>query len=112
MNINRTILIAEPHAVLAQTIAKLMSPAGDGMFTAQVYDSAKVLKYRISSGWLSDAFEHYLTNADALYTAIKPLATLAQCQELVSTGIVSTEDPHTLLTSLGLRLASPSDTYP
>lgn len=104
MNIEKTILITAANAPLARSIAALLSPHGVDMFTVPLYDSSGIIQYYISSGWIDSQFAALLSDANLLYAASNSVATLSQCQNLISTGIVSDAKPHALIAGMGLSL--------
>ena len=86
-NINRTILIPTTLAPLARALAAGLSSGGAGMFEVPLYKDGQITYY-VSSGWIDEAFDTVLTDADALFAACGGAATLTQCQALVAQSIV------------------------
>lgn len=110
MNIERVILIKQGDVELARASAAILSPEhGVGMFTAPVYNEFGDVVYYISSGWIDSQVIRYMTDPVALYSITNSFATLAECESLINNGILSTDDPHSLLNSLGLTLNPPDN---
>jgi len=110
MNIERVILIKPGDVELARASAAILSPEhGVGMFTTPVYNEVGEIVYYISSGWIDSQVISYMTDPVALYSITNSFATLAECESLITNGILSTDDPHSLLNSLGLTLNPPDN---
>ena len=110
MNIERVILIKPGDVELARAAAIILSPEhGVGMFTTPVYNEFGDVVYYISSGWIDSQVIQYMTDPVALYSITKSFASLDECQSLITNGILSTDDPHSLLNSLGLTLNPPDN---
>lgn len=88
MNINRTIIIPAALAPLARALSVGMSAGGVGMFETPLYTGAEITHY-VSSGWIDEAFDVVLSDADALFAACGGAATLEQCQALTGTSEVA-----------------------
>lgn len=108
MNTFRTIIIPASLTPLARALAGGLSPAGEGMFVTLLYDATNTITHYISSGWIGEEFGTLIMDADALFVACKGMATLEQCQALVSQSVVSDveiKDPHVLIAEMGLSLS-------
>jgi hypothetical protein len=93
-------------APLARVLAAAQSPGGVGMFERACYTGGAITHY-ISSGQISAEFDVLLTDANALFAAAGGAATLAQCQDLISTSIVrdcDVECPKATIASLNLTI--------
>ena len=77
------------------------------MFTVPLYDDEGVITYYISSGWVDEQFLVLWSDPAILYEACSEVATLEQCTAVINQSIVTTEDPHVLIESMGLSLQSP-----
>lgn len=117
MNIDRVMILPAALTPLARTLAAGLSPAGEGMFVTPLYDATNTITHYISSGWIGEEFGALIVDADALFTACKGAATLAQCNALVGQSIVSdgtvmidgvemAEDAHGLIARMGFTLSS------
>lgn len=104
MNIFRTIIIPASLTPLARALGAGLSPAGDGMFITPLYDATNTVTHYVSSGWIGEEFGALIMDADLLFAACEGAATLAQCQALVSKSTVSTDEPHSLIATMGLSL--------
>lgn len=104
MSIFRSIIIPASLITLARALAAGLSPAGAGMFITPLYNAAGTITHYISSGWIGEEFGALITDADLLFAACKGAATLDQCTALVSQSTVSTDEPHSLIASMGLTL--------
>jgi len=110
MNIERVILIKPGDVELARASAAILSPEhGVGMFTTPVYNEFGDAVYYISSGWIDSQVISYMTDPAALFSVTTSFATMAECESLITNGILSTDDPHSLLNSLGLTLNPPDN---
>ncbi len=110
MNIERVILIKPVDVELARSASAILSPIhGVGMFTTPVYNEVGEIVHYISSGWIDSQVISYMTDPVALYSITNSFATLAECESLINNGILSTDDPHSLLNSLGLTLNPPDN---
>jgi hypothetical protein len=108
----RTLICPAPlQTTLQGLMVQLAGPAGDGMFeTGLSLTGALPATHYISSGAIGVEFELPLSSPEAMHqtcTAAGAPVTLAQCEaifaacEIVDT---STEDVHTTLNRLGLKL--------
>jgi len=108
MNIERVILIKPGDVELARASAAILSPEhGVGMFTTPVYNEFGDAVYYISSGWIDSQVISYMTDPVALFSVTTSFATMAECESLITNGILSTDDPHELLNNMGLNLNAP-----
>lgn len=108
MNVNRTLIITAANAPLARALAAGLAAGGAGMFETPLYTGV-VLTHYISSGWIDAQFDAVLTDANALFAACGGAATLVQCQELISTGIVvdcDAENAQATIARFGLHLSN------
>lgn len=115
MYVRRSMIVTAANQVLAQTIAKGLAPppSADQMwFTSLSPTGALPATHYITEGPMLQQFADLMADANALYTQVSAAGltyqgspiTLAQCQNLLSTGDVSTSDPFTALARLGLQL--------
>lgn len=105
MNINRVIIIPASLTPLARALAAGLSPAGEGMFTTPLYDATNTITHYISSGWIGEEFGALIADADLLFATCEGATTIEQCTALVSQSIVSTDEPHGLIATMGLTLS-------
>lgn len=104
-NIFHTIIIPASLAPLARALGAGLSPAGAGMFVTPLYDATNTITHYISSGWIGEEFGTLITDADLLFEACAGAATIEQCTALVSQSTVSTDEPHSLIATMGLTLS-------
>lgn len=111
MDIKKTMLCTPQNVGLVRSICANLSPNGVGMFITPVYDNTGEIKYYISSGHIKPQFAGLLATANSLYAASSNFGvTLEQCQAIISTSIISSEEPFTVLDSYGLSL-QPIEAY-
>lgn len=76
------------------------------MFETPLYTNGIITHY-VSSGWINSDYDIMLTDANALFAACGGAATLAQCQNLVSTSTVvncDSEGAYATFARLGLTI--------
>lgn len=103
-----TIIVPEPYATLAASIAAAVSETGSGMFrTALAPMGAALPTHRISSGWMDAAIPATLLDAQAAHAACLAAGHYvpsAHCAALAAAVDVSGEEPHAAMARLGLAL--------
>lgn len=109
----RTMIVPAALAPLARGLAAGLSPAGVGMFEVPVSSSGtEPATHYISTGQIDSDFAEVVVDADALFAACQAAGaavTLPQCQALVALSDVTADEPHGVLTRLGLQLVEISD---
>lgn len=104
-----TIIVPEPYATLAASIAAAVSETGSGMFrTALAPAGGAVPTHRISSGWMDAVIPQTLLDAPAAHAvclAAGHYVPLAHCEALAAAVDVSDEEPHAAMARRGLVLA-------
>lgn len=105
----RTIIVPEPYAALAASIAVAAAETGGGMFqTALAPAGGAVPTHRISSGWMDAVIPQTLLDAPAAHAvclAAGHYVPLAHCEALAAAVDVSDEEPHAAMARRGLVLA-------
>lgn len=107
--VHRTLIVQAGKKATAQMICStLAGEAGEDMFiTPLSSDGNNPATHWISAGMIGEEFAGLLTDPNALYAACQQAGlpqTLADCQSLLDTSMVSDGEPFAVMASLGLQI--------
>ena len=102
-----TMIVLATHVELARTIAYSLSSRAAGMFVAGLSATGNdPATHYVSSGWIAQQFVTVVSNANIMFAACQSVGlstTLEECQDLVTSSVVSAEDPFLIFDQLGLK---------